>query len=819
MKKIISGMLICTVLLNSFSVIASGEELVKTETTGETGLVTQATSETTTNSTEDTSSVTEENTSERDSSASSTKEESLDSSTNSTTEEHSSVSETNTTDSKTEASQSSEVEKKTIDQDEADYQEAAREGTNHKKGTYAMKNGISSRVARATVANVYANDPNLPGKNFIDVSSWNGDISVAEYQKIKSYGVTGVSVKLTEGTWYVNPYAAGQIRNAKAAGLKVSAYHYSMYVSAATAQDEARYFAQAAANSGLDKNTIMFNDAEDPTLTNNGRNAHANSVAFNQQLKALGYKNDALYVGKWWLTAGYIDTSAFGRDRVWVAQYPYTPDSSMQWNNDHGAWQWSSQMYFPGLANYEGRPFDISMTYSNFLDMGNSSSGPDLSKYYTTNPGRVVVMKDETFYNNADFTSKGAAVKKNTLVEVQGIEYSSTGYPRLVTPQGYLTARKDIVLAAISNIDKYYTVNPGRVVVMKDETFYNNADFTSKGAAVKKNTLVEVQGIEYSSTGYPRLVTPQGYLTARKDIVLAAISNIDKYYTANPGRVVVMKDETFYNNADFTSKGAAVKKNTLVEVQGIEYSSTGYPRLVTPQGYLTARKDIVLAAISNIDKYYTANPGRVVVMKDETFYNNADFTSKGAAVKKNTLVEVQGIEYSSTGYPRLVTPQGYLTARKDIVLAAISNIDKYYTVNPGRVVVMKDETFYNNADFTSKGAAVKKNTLVEVQGIEYSSNGYPRLVTRKGYLTARKDIVSAAISNIDNYYTENPVKIVMLVNDRYYTDLEFKTPGSPVKKGTTIRVQGIEYSKNGYPRLKTPQGYITSNKRYVQKVN
>ncbi len=114
----------------------------------------------------------------------------------------------------------------------------------------------------------------------------------------------------------------------------------------------------------------MFNDAEDPTLTNNGRNAHANSVAFNQQLKALGYKNDALYVGKWWLTNGYIDTSAFGRDRVWVAQYPYTPDSSMQWNNDHGAWQWSSQMYFPGLANYEGRPFDISMTYSNFFKYG-----------------------------------------------------------------------------------------------------------------------------------------------------------------------------------------------------------------------------------------------------------------------------------------------------------------------------------------------------------------------------------------------------------------------------------------------------------------
>ena len=35
MKKIISGMLICTVLLNSFSVIASGEELVKQKQRGD----------------------------------------------------------------------------------------------------------------------------------------------------------------------------------------------------------------------------------------------------------------------------------------------------------------------------------------------------------------------------------------------------------------------------------------------------------------------------------------------------------------------------------------------------------------------------------------------------------------------------------------------------------------------------------------------------------------------------------------------------------------------------------------------------------------
>lgn len=39
MKKIILGMLICIVLLNSFSVIVLGEEFVKIEIMGEIGLV------------------------------------------------------------------------------------------------------------------------------------------------------------------------------------------------------------------------------------------------------------------------------------------------------------------------------------------------------------------------------------------------------------------------------------------------------------------------------------------------------------------------------------------------------------------------------------------------------------------------------------------------------------------------------------------------------------------------------------------------------------------------------------------------------------
>lgn len=71
----------------------------------------------------------------------------------------------------------------------------------------------------------------LPNKDFIDVASHQGSISTNDYQIIKNEGVKGVSVKLTEGTSYVNPYAQTQINNAKAVGLQVSAYHFSRYIS------------------------------------------------------------------------------------------------------------------------------------------------------------------------------------------------------------------------------------------------------------------------------------------------------------------------------------------------------------------------------------------------------------------------------------------------------------------------------------------------------------------------------------------------------------------------------------------------------------
>ncbi|MEQ7039675.1 DUF5776 domain-containing protein [Enterococcus hirae] len=827
MKRIFSGVLLCTLLLNSsISNTYAIENIAKTsqssqeqkamnEVETEEKQMNDSSDSATLTTTNDTKQSDSSTTTETSTAETSSTESSMTSSSTIPTQESTSTSGSETANSTSDSTQDQTDANQVDPREDA---ELGKRGTNHKKGTYAMQPsgnqyGIMSRMMYPD--NVYADNPNLPRKDFIDVASWNGTISVAEYQKIKSYGVTGVTVKLTEGTSYTNPYAQSQINNAKAAGLSVSAYHYSVYTSVQTAQAEAKYFAQAASKLGLPKNTIMFDDAEDPNLISEGRDTQKNALAFNQQLKNLGYSNAALYLSRGWLDSGYINPAPFNKERIWVAQYPYTPTQSMQWNNDYGAWQWSSQMFFPGLANYQSRPFDMSMIYSSFFGRPNTGTGPDLNNYYTTNPGRVILKSDDCFYNDVNFTSPGMTVKKNTLVTVKSIQTTASGIPRLFTDHGYLTANKSYVVAAQSNIDSYFTTNPKKVRLKTDDYFYADTAFTQRLNKVTKGTVVEVESLAYTDSGIFRLKTKNGYLTANKNLVEQYRDISDMYYMTNPGQVIAQTNDRFYQDVEFTKPGESVSAGTVIKVTGIEKTKSGIPRLKTNKGFYTANRDYVIATVASIDNYYTKNPVRIVMKANDTYYRDTDFLHKGKAVTKESLVSVTGVVYREGQVPRLLTPDGYLTANKEYVQEVPDNISNYYYSNPGYVVMKTNDTYYHDVNFSQKGEAVSKNELIEVQNVVFTSGGIPRLKTAKGYLTANRGYVTQLVSDSDNYFIENPRKIVMLRDDRYYSDIDFKQPSTAIAKGTVIDVLGIEYTAGGIPRLKTNKGYVTANKEYV----
>ena len=185
---------------------------------------------------------------------------------------------------------------------------------------------------------------------FVDISSHNGVISVNEFVSLKNQGITGVVVKLTEGTSYTNPYASAQIKNAQDAGLKVSAYHYSHYQTEAEAKAEAKYFVSAAQSLGLSNATVMVNDMESPEMVTGG-DINKNTQAWKEEMIRLGYADLVYYTMASWLDTkgGVVNTSQFGMDNFWVAHYVYGYNyldqetaKELSYYSDAAAWQYTS---------------------------------------------------------------------------------------------------------------------------------------------------------------------------------------------------------------------------------------------------------------------------------------------------------------------------------------------------------------------------------------------------------------------------------------------------------------------------------------------
>ncbi|MDU2963804.1 MAG: GBS Bsp-like repeat-containing protein, partial [Streptococcus salivarius] len=237
-------------------------------------------------------------------------------------------------------------------------------------------NSETSNSAVATPAKL-TNSTDVPSptlkvqpKTFIDVSSHNGEISVDDYRALARQGVGGVVVKLTEDTWYNNPKAPSQVRNAQIAGLQVSTYHFSRYTTEEEARAEARFYIQAAQKLNLPKSTVMVNDFEDSKML---PNINRNTQAWVNEMRKHGYNNLMFYTSASWLdenNLGYrgpVSTSQFGIENFWVAQYPSTTltatsAKNMRYNAKTGAWQFSAtanllpgKHVFDHCVDYTGR--------------------------------------------------------------------------------------------------------------------------------------------------------------------------------------------------------------------------------------------------------------------------------------------------------------------------------------------------------------------------------------------------------------------------------------------------------------------------------
>lgn len=207
---------------------------------------------------------------------------------------------------------------------------------------------------------------NAARMDMVDVSNNNGYMSTAEYVSMRNeFGVKAVTVKISEGSTYKDPYAASNIANVQAAGLYINGYHFARYATKAQAIAEANFAGQTAKAAGLPVGAVLATDVEAEEQNNQSKATNdRNNAAFMKEIQKFGYRADIYTSGSWANNKMTIKGKT-----GWIASYPYVVSGKNWYSNNH-AWQWSSTAKF--RISYGG--FDVSQLNSNYYTAGQKST-------------------------------------------------------------------------------------------------------------------------------------------------------------------------------------------------------------------------------------------------------------------------------------------------------------------------------------------------------------------------------------------------------------------------------------------------------------
>ncbi|GBG94555.1 lysin [Ligilactobacillus salitolerans] len=276
---------------------------------------------------------------------------------------------------------------------------------------------------------------------FIDVASYQPE-TLAYFQAAKALGITGVVVKITEGsaqgTNYVNPKAKKQVQNARKCGLTVSGYHFLRSISVSDAKQEAQFFVKEAQKVGLNKGSMLAIDVEAGDLTHQPAALTDQVNTFAAELKRLGYGKVSVYASTSWFKARLLRSKLLPQT-LWVASYD-TKDAGISC----AAWQYTDRQLIAGAKT------DVSVDYSGLF----TGNGPEQVQKAVVKPAVKNTWVDDfgvTWHQEkgifvsqqAIYLRWGASTKSSQIALLpagSGIKYDafahSGGYVWLRQPRG-----------------------------------------------------------------------------------------------------------------------------------------------------------------------------------------------------------------------------------------------------------------------------------------------------------------------------------------------------------------------------------------------
>ena len=197
----------------------------------------------------------------------------------------------------------------------------------------------------------------------IDVSYWQGKISVENWKKIKKtckYAICRASyTSQSKFALSKDSTFATNFKNAQAAGLKVGAYHYSQAITIDEAKKEAKYLCNILKDYKVDFYVVCDFEYGGRLSSKIGKKASDIANAFCDVVKANGY-TPCIYAN----TSTLNNALTNPKYPVWVAQYA----SSCSYKDKKVMWQYTSSGKVDGISakntNNGNSKVDLSYVYA-----------------------------------------------------------------------------------------------------------------------------------------------------------------------------------------------------------------------------------------------------------------------------------------------------------------------------------------------------------------------------------------------------------------------------------------------------------------------
>lgn len=249
----------------------------------------------------------------------------------------------------------------------------------------------------------------------IDVSKHQGKI---DWHRVKNSGVDFAILRAGYGKYdnQKDERFEENYSNAKNAGIKLGAYHYSYAKSVDDAKKEAEIFLKWISGKQFEY-PVAF-DVEEKSQSDKGKQFVSDVIrAFCETVEKAGYYV-CVYSNKYWLD-NYVDDDCKRKYDTWLAQW----SDKATYGGNYGIWQYSSQGEIDGIS---GR-VDLDESYKDYslIIKSNGLNGfsglEPVKDNKSYSPRMMISLSDTPLYVSA--TAKAPATRKSgTFYIYDGIE-------------------------------------------------------------------------------------------------------------------------------------------------------------------------------------------------------------------------------------------------------------------------------------------------------------------------------------------------------------------------------------------------------------